>query len=288
MAFFSEPRGKRNNNPFNIDYSSRNDWDGQIGIEPKSPEGAQRFAAFSSPVFGARAFFKLMDTYKSKHKIDTVEKLVNRFAPSVENPTTEYASFIANALGVDVSDKIDLTDKDTALKVAAAKVKFENGVDVSSVISSDKLERAYELAKGKKYSKEEKELSQSRKKGDLPDSLVKALLQGSVLATEGDVESEVIASIQAQLAQQNVAQAAPQEVTEPVTTGLTAEEEAELQWLQDDLARRATEQEGEEFGLTEEEEAELDWLNNNLGVTHRGPAFEEPVNEHDVIQEIYG
>lgn len=179
MSFFDTPRGKRNNNPFNIDYVAKNDWDGQIGIEPKHPEGGkQRFAAFATPVFGARAFFKILDTYKNKYKVDTVNKMVNRFAPPVENPTGNYASFVAEQLGVGVDDKIDLSDEQTAKTIAAAKVKFENGVDISEVLEQSELDRAYKLATGAKYSKEEKEDVPSRKKGELSNRMVMSILRG--------------------------------------------------------------------------------------------------------------
>lgn len=173
MGFFDLPRGVRNNNPFNIDYVKANDWDGQLGIEPKNSKGQQRFAAFSDVLFGARAFFKTLNTYKNRYKLSTVEGLVERFAPSSENPTRKYAEFVANAVGVGVADTIDLTDKDTAVKIAKAKLDFENGAGTSSAFSDSFLGRAFDIAHNKtNYTEEEKKLSQSIKKGVLTDAEV--------------------------------------------------------------------------------------------------------------------
>ena len=113
---------------------------------------------------------------------------------------------------------------------------------------------------------------------------VKARMESlsKALATSGDIEGEVSRGIQAQLSEENVAQGGSQELSE----GLTAEEQAELEFLQNDLANRATEEEG----LTAEEEAELSFLEEDLGIVHKGPAFEEPTSEpteQDLIQEIF-
>jgi len=307
MAFFDVPRGKRNNNPFNIDYSPKNPWDGQIGIEPKSPNGTQRFSAFIDPVFGARAFFKLLETYKSKHKIDTVQKMVQRFAPDTENDTSAYAEFVAKSLGVNVSDKIDLTDKDTAISIAKAKAQFENGIDTKDVISEVDLIRAQQLATGSKYTPEEKTLSDSRKKGEFSENVVKTLLMGSFARkgeeapvsapiTEGNVEAGVIASIRRQLIEQggleqdkaptttateNVAQEAPVSPSE----ALTAEEETRLQELE---AKYEGVDDSKGDNLSPEEEARLQELEIKFGEVHKGPAFEEEEPTRDLIQEIYG
>ncbi|WP_409260545.1 hypothetical protein [Pseudomonas putida] len=57
----SKPRDVRNNNPGNIDFNPRNDWQGQIG---KEPDG--RFAIFDTPESGIRALGKLLINYRGK------------------------------------------------------------------------------------------------------------------------------------------------------------------------------------------------------------------------------
>jgi len=63
----STPRGIRNQNPGNIDYNSRNDWQGQIGKEPGG-----RFAIFDTPENGIRALGKLLLNCRSKNAIPSV------------------------------------------------------------------------------------------------------------------------------------------------------------------------------------------------------------------------
>lgn len=297
--FFKQPRGKRNNNPFNIDYSKGNAWDGQLGIEPVNPDGQQRFAAFSSPVFGARAFFKLLKTYKDKHKIDTIEKLIKRFAPKAENPSQAYMDFVADALGVTTTDKIDLTDKDTALKLAKAKAAFENGIPAEQVISNKTLERGYELATGSKYTPEEKPLAFSKTKGELPEFVIMSALRGNSLVEEGDIETGVKESIRAQLEARgeqvdadlqpiaNTSQNGSQELTAAST--YSEEEERVIQDMMNELQGLPTSEDVDvEPEFTEEEEAVIQHF--MLGVEQKGPAYVEPVvkTDHELIQEIYG
>ena len=122
---------------------------------------------------------------------------------------------------------------------------------------------------------------------DTPDGIVNRMMSVSkALWTAGDVGGEVEESIQRQLKEQNVAPAAPERLSE----GLTEDEAAELEWLQNDLALRAQAEEiTETTGLTPEEEAELAWLEADLGKVHKGPAFEEPTEktEQDFIEEIF-
>lgn len=57
----STPRGIRNNNPGNIDFNSRNNWQGQLGVETGG-----RFAIFDTPENGIRALGKLLINYRGK------------------------------------------------------------------------------------------------------------------------------------------------------------------------------------------------------------------------------
>lgn len=75
-----------NNNPFNIRYSKRNHWQGQIGQ-------MRGFCEFEDLKFGIRACFVLLQNYIRKG-IDTPRKIINRFAPPVENPTGSYIRFV--------------------------------------------------------------------------------------------------------------------------------------------------------------------------------------------------
>ncbi len=115
------PRGIRNNNPGNIRLSGAK-WQGQIPLQP-DPD----FVVFSAPLYGLRALMKLLLTYHIKYGLDTVESIINRFAPPHENATDNYIRMMSRALGVRRTDRIDLTKKPALTCLAAAIVVHENG-----------------------------------------------------------------------------------------------------------------------------------------------------------------
>lgn len=127
------PRGIRSNNPGNIDFNPRNDWQGQLGIE----EGVTkpRFARFDSPENGIRALAKLLINYRGKdgmpgiglQGIDTVRETINRWAPSVENNTEAYIKQVSAAAGVMPNESITIRDPRILLAVVTAIIKHENG-----------------------------------------------------------------------------------------------------------------------------------------------------------------
>jgi len=128
-------RGVRNNNPGNIDYNKRNDWQGQLGLEDKVGSSTPRFAKFDTPENGIRALGKLLINYRGKDGmpgigrpgIDTVVEVINRWAPSVENNTSAYAKAVAKALGVDTFQPIEIKDQKTLTALVTAIIQHENG-----------------------------------------------------------------------------------------------------------------------------------------------------------------
>jgi len=117
------PRGVRNNNPGNIDYSKANNWLGQVGIETGVDN--PRFARFSHPVYGIRAIGKLLINYHGKG-YNTVRKMINRWAPPVENDTGAYVRSVADKLGIDPDQPLTLSAYLLTVMVAAI-IQHENG-----------------------------------------------------------------------------------------------------------------------------------------------------------------
>jgi hypothetical protein len=115
------PRGIRNNNPGNIRLS-KTVWQGQK-LVPEDPD----FVAFSTPLYGLRALMKTLLTYHFKYGLDTVESIINRYAPPHENATDAYIFSVSRALKVRRTDKINLTLKPTLIALAQAIVLRENG-----------------------------------------------------------------------------------------------------------------------------------------------------------------
>lgn len=115
----SLPRGIRNNNPGNIEYTGT-PWKGLA-----SPPSDGRFVRFTTAQYGLRALARLLMNYQIKYGLNTVKKIIDRWAPPVENNTSAYASAVARHLGVGVSEKINV--RSHLHKLVAAIVQHENG-----------------------------------------------------------------------------------------------------------------------------------------------------------------
>lgn len=108
------PRAVRNNNPGNIERGTR--W---IGLMPESEmttaqRQENRFAVFKHPKYGFRAMATVILTYARKRRaqdgsaIDTINDVIARWAPPVENNTPAYARRVAEAVGVKPDELVDL------------------------------------------------------------------------------------------------------------------------------------------------------------------------------------
>ncbi len=86
------PRGYRNNNPLNIRKSPQ-EFRGEITGEDKS------FKSFSTMAYGFRAGLVILRTYIRKYKLDTIKKIINRWAPPSENDTEAYIRFVCTKTG---------------------------------------------------------------------------------------------------------------------------------------------------------------------------------------------
>lgn len=106
------PRGIRNKNPGNIDFSPSNNWVGQIGIEKGVPK--PRFCEFVDHQSGIRALGKLLQTYYNKHGLNTIRKILVRYAPDLENDTGAYIATVSKRTGL-LPDQVIKNIKDPAV-----------------------------------------------------------------------------------------------------------------------------------------------------------------------------
>lgn len=120
-------RGVRNNNPGNIDYNKANAWQGQLGLELGVPK--PRFARFDTPENGIRALGKLIRTYQNKHGLKTIEQIISRWAPGIENDTAAYVNQVAKALGVAPHVNINVNAVTMLRPLVHAIIRHENGYD---------------------------------------------------------------------------------------------------------------------------------------------------------------
>lgn len=113
-------RGLRNNNPANIRRGST--WKGLVPFLVDANNGQRyydkQFCQFKSMEYGVRAFFALMKTYHYKYKLNTVSKVLHRFAPLSENNTYAYIANVCRWM----SDMYELPFDDSRFHVAENEV----------------------------------------------------------------------------------------------------------------------------------------------------------------------
>lgn len=127
------PRGIRNNNPGNIRKNTANNWKGVV-----RPGTDKEFEQFIDMPHGVRALRVLIENY-IKNGNNTIQKIIGRYAPSHENPTAEYANFVASRVGVLKDMPIYQFNIPSIVK---AIIEFENG---ANYIDNDDLDAGMRL-----------------------------------------------------------------------------------------------------------------------------------------------
>lgn len=129
-------RGIRNNNPGNIETGAP--WQGLMPRHDMSPaqRGEDRFCVFASPTYGIRAIARVLITYQDKRRakdgsaIDTVQEIIDRWAPPEENDTSNYVRSVRRAMGQhpDKPLGVNVHDFKQMLPLVKAIIRHENGV----------------------------------------------------------------------------------------------------------------------------------------------------------------
>lgn len=124
------PRGLRNNNPGNIRRNS------DI-FQGEKTSSDREFKQFKSMTYGYRAIFKILSNYYRNYKLDTIRKMIGRWAPENENDTEAYIKAVADYSGIPADDPIDINDREQMIRIVAGMSKVENGRegDMSDVIA---------------------------------------------------------------------------------------------------------------------------------------------------------
>jgi len=113
------PRGIRNNNPGNIEYGEFAKRMGATGTDG-------RFAIFPSPEGGLAALSALLSSYGSRG-INTVQAVINRYAPPNENNTAGYSAGVARAMGVSPMQPLNMGDPMVRAALMQQITRIENG-----------------------------------------------------------------------------------------------------------------------------------------------------------------
>ena len=118
----SQPRGLRNNNPGNI-RKSQTRWQGEV-----IPSKDSVFKQFTTMAYGYRAMMKLLLNYQHLYGLRTVETIITRWAPPIENDTQAYIRHVCREMECTPTQLLDLSREHTLCSLAAAISHHENGV----------------------------------------------------------------------------------------------------------------------------------------------------------------
>lgn len=129
-------RGLRNNNPGNI-RKSKDLFLGEI-----RPSADKAFKQFENMAYGYRAMFRILGNYVRHYKLDTLEKVITRWAPPKENNTKNYIKSVSEWSGVDKDSKVWIDNRQQMCAIVAAMSRMENGVKANM----SEVEQGFDLA----------------------------------------------------------------------------------------------------------------------------------------------
>lgn len=111
------PRGIRNNNPGNLVY---------VGQAGATKEANGRFAVFPTAQAGLNELAEQLRRY-GRRGLDSIQAIVNTYAPATENDTGAYANYLAQKMGINTDTKFDVNSDPAALAaLVRGIVEYEN------------------------------------------------------------------------------------------------------------------------------------------------------------------
>ncbi len=124
MAEKKLPRGLRNCNPGKIRIN------GDLFQGEIRPNKDKSFKQFETMAYGYRAIFKILSNYYRNYKLDTIRKMITRWAPPEDNNHTEaYIKAVSDYAGIPADDPINVNDREQMIRIVAGMSKGENGVE---------------------------------------------------------------------------------------------------------------------------------------------------------------
>lgn len=125
------PRGYRNNNPGNIRIN------GDLFQGEIRPSKYKSFKQFETMAYGYRAIFRILRNYYNNYNLDTIRKMIGRWAPENENDTEAYVKAVSGYAGIPADDPININDREQMIRIVSGMSKVENGreADMSDVIA---------------------------------------------------------------------------------------------------------------------------------------------------------
>ena len=126
--------GQRINNPLNIKQYNQ----GFLG-ETGEDSG---FVSFKDPMYGVRAADRVLTTYGTKHGINTIRDLINRWAPPSENDTQNYVNYISDQLSIDPDAEVDLSNPAMRARILSQMTMMESRSKYSPSQITEMIEMA--------------------------------------------------------------------------------------------------------------------------------------------------
>lgn len=123
------PRGIRNNNPLNIRVG--NNWKGEV-----SQPTDHTFEQFTEMKWGVRSAFIVLKNYIVRHKCNTIEKIITRWAPNNENNTLAYIRTVSERSNIKRDALLDWNNSCQMITLFLAMCFVENGreIDLDAVV----------------------------------------------------------------------------------------------------------------------------------------------------------
>lgn len=129
------PRALRNNNPLNI-RKSKQVWIGEV-------EGCdKKFVTFLNTTYGFRAAFIILRRYIDIYRLNTIRKIIERWAPPVENSTNAYIKLVSAMTKINENEIIEFSDKEKMINIVYAMAY----VEAYKYFDKEEIRRGYEAA----------------------------------------------------------------------------------------------------------------------------------------------
>lgn len=117
-----------------------NNWKGEVA-KPSD----HTFEQFTEMKWGCRAAFVILRNYIQRHKLNTIAKIIARWAPSNENNTQAYIASVVKYSLIGKNELIKFENKCQMVNLFRGMCIVENGKEVSI----DAVLEGYDLANSK-------------------------------------------------------------------------------------------------------------------------------------------
>lgn len=142
-----EIRGMRNNNPGNLVATSIK-WQGKIPLSQNRDTSAgkivKRFEQFIELRYGIRALMRdlITDILQGQN---TVDLLLNEYAPKFENNTAAYIATVAASIGINATRDVIILDEQKLIALTKAIIRVEVGAAAAAQITDKDYQDAIDI-----------------------------------------------------------------------------------------------------------------------------------------------